>query len=473
MYYLMKSVHLKNCLLFLFLIACLVACKENLFEVNDTGDIEIESAEDWYNNQLNFVNTARTSDTVNTSKTSLRPNWSKYKKRKFNDREDILIVETDGYALGNSDLDFQRVFIFKSEDGKVLDGRIVEIIGKKEYIEKNHDRIPELYRSEHIPGFDGVIFGYDINYQYLDGYNYRNGKRSDEVTYVQWRSPGQVSDPSKSRVTSTLRVQEEIECWDVFWDTYTYGCACWNSQFLYSYCTIINSDGTISVPPGGIGGGGGGGITPPTAPSSPSMYVNSAQLTTPCLINVWNLIRDANFNNKVQNILFKFNESKSLQFTLKEHYTVGSRKPATTTVAASGLVTVSLNRWTLRNASKEAIVQTFFHEVLHVYLNGKDQSSDHQKMAQDYVPIIADAIESWYPNINQFDNPGDPSSPTYKEPARVNSAQALAWTGLQLNGAAEAWNALPIATRTQYTYLMNRYFNIDGDNTKPFGTPCP
>lgn len=75
-------------------------------------------------------------------------------------------------------------------------------------------------------------------------------------------------------------------------------------------------------------------------------------------------------------------------------------------------------RWALRNASQKAIVQTIFHEVLHVFLNGKDQSSDHQKMAEDYVPIIAQAIEAWYPNINDYDVPGDPSSPTYKEPVR-------------------------------------------------------
>lgn len=332
-----------------------------------------------------------------------------------------------------------RVYIFKQKKDVVVDGRIVEIIGDKDFITKNRERLPELYRRELIPGFNGVIFGYDMHYNYLDGYNFKDGSRTDEVTYIQRKSPGATNDPSKGRIGSTLRVQDEDEegCWNVYWDTYTYGCNCWtSSEYLYTYCIVNNGDngdngdgGGDWIPPGGTGGGSN---TPPNDPSSAAMYVNSSQLETPCLINIWNTISSANFNNKVQNILFDFNESKNLQFILKEHNSINDRTAATVTPHSSGIPTISFNKWALRNASQEAIVAIIFHEVLHVFLDGKTNDADHNDMAENYIEPIANALEYWFPNIN---NPGTPPDSRLQ-----SSSVALVWAGLE---NTDAWN-MPI-----------------------------
>lgn len=363
--------------------------------------------------------------------------------------------------MKNDKLDFLRVFIFKQKDGVTVDGRIVEIIGDKDFISKNKESLPELYRRKHIPGFNGVIFGYDMDYKYLDGYNFKDGKRTMEPAYIRTRTPSSKDDPAKGRITSTLRVQDEdeVECWDRYWDTYTYGCGCWtSSEYLYTYC-IVNDNGGGGdfdpdwVPPGGAGGGSSSNTT---SPSDFSAYVTNL-LTTPCFNMIWNTIASATFNNIVQEILYEFNSSANLAFVLKEQSLTGNSQTGQAVLKANGTYEVTLNSWALRDASQEAILATIFHEVLHVYINSTAQY-DHQVMALKYTAMIAAAIEYWFPDINASSS----GNPSY-------SSKALAWIGLH---GTDAWKDLGVIS-SNYQTTYNKFIFRNTQNIREYGQDCP
>jgi hypothetical protein len=124
----------------------------------------------------------------------------------------------------------------------------------------------------------------------------------------------------------------------------------------------------------------------------------------------------------------------------------------------SGLdYTITLNQNKLPTTSKEYIMSTVYHEVLHAYLelyfikNGKGQyviNPQHNAMADKYVTLISGAL------INDYGIP-------------ANDAWALAWGGLQETTLWDGPNAIFSKTQKDAIALVNTKYR---DGTK--GSYC-
>lgn len=89
-------------LMFLFFV---IGCNEEKLNQLDSINQDIYSAQAWYDRQFVNLHSAKTNTPDNNRNKSLKPHWEKNKKRKLDSQYDILIVETDGYQLKNSNLD--------------------------------------------------------------------------------------------------------------------------------------------------------------------------------------------------------------------------------------------------------------------------------------------------------------------------------------------------------------------------------
>lgn len=109
---------------------------------------------------------------------------------------------------------------------------------------------------------------------------------------------------------------------------------------------------------------------------------------------------------------------------------------------------IKLNQNRLPNASKEYIVSTIYHEILHAYLESKLTrgsnglyiiTDQHQDMATQYVTLMSGALKIAFPNLSN------------------NEAWALSWGGLE--STPFYTTKLTDAQRTAIQNLNNRHKN--------------
>ena len=156
----------------------------------------------------------------------------------------------------------------------------------------------------------------------------------------------------------------------------------------------------------------------PCVPYVPEITNN---VTQPCIKAAVNLARNA--ETKIRDILnstfggttfydhhVNFHETTTFPDTID-----GDMRPSN-----DWNFEISLNKNTLPNKSKEYILATVYHEILHAYLFTKyPQNSplgipdDHELMAYEYVSMLSIALRTAYPNLD------------------TTEAWALSWAGLQ------------------------------------------
>jgi predicted site-specific integrase-resolvase len=123
-----------------------------------------------------------------------------------------------------------------------------------------------------------------------------------------------------------------------------------------------------------------------------------SKLTNPCFKEVLAELKRNNVYGKISEIIQKFDFKKQgLKYSVifNENSEFVDRKLIGLNAYTEGNV-ITLNSSVLNNASKEYIARVIIHEILHVYINNRFGSTDHQEMLNDYVDEIAMFLNKLY-----------------------------------------------------------------------------
>ncbi|WP_254561396.1 hypothetical protein [Dyadobacter diqingensis] len=402
----------------LFVVACSEKDSTSVFEGSAEPAL-IQAAKGYYQARVAGANLRVSGDDKPGKK--LEPKWDKATKNQIENGDNAIVVPADGYNINVEGISFFRCFVFKEEGGQIVDGRIVEFLGDSKFLKSAGDKIIRKFKNGKIPGYTGLVLSYDVNYQYLDGYSFTNGKM-DEMGVRLWvhTEKAPTTKPS-GRIASTLRTQVEGQfCEPIYW------CYVWTNGAITNCVDSGNcnvSSQTTAPPPGE-----GGSLTTTTSPPASSI---KNELRSKCFKDVFNNLLSAQFNNKVQTILSNFNKSSTLSFTIKDAATMsdGNTQKAAETLGNQ----IVLNSTLMANASQEFVTATIYHEVLHVFINNTE-TYDHNKMSTEYVTPMIQALMSWFP-------------------LSYEDAEALAWSGLQ------STPAYPQNKRSDMNLINNKYLN--------------
>jgi hypothetical protein len=210
-----------------------------------------------------------------------------------------------------------------------------------------------------------------------------------------------------------------VNCYDIG-SYYTY---CQNVYSVYVGHTICGNGGGSGPGGNGSGGGSGGGPGSNPTPSTPSSRRITNNVNNQCVSAGVDMARNA--NTKIKNMLnltFGGSEYTDHDINFYDVTTLPSTTDGATTPRNQYTFDINLNANTLPQRSKEYILSTVYHEVLHAYLFSKypkDGSGrlimpdQHETMANNYVSLMTDALKLAYPNISN------------------QEAWALSWGGLQ------------------------------------------
>jgi hypothetical protein len=165
----------------------------------------------------------------------------------------------------------------------------------------------------------------------------------------------------------------------------------------------------------GVSGSGSGGTS-----SNQSIITN--QITNPCLSALVNNLVNANFKDKISEIISKLSTNTHINITFKDVFSNPDGKAANSFdiryVPSSGnfTETVTLSTDLLSGTSKEYATAVIIHEIIHNYFsataNGQNVLNSHQMMADDYVAPMASYLNQLYPTLS------------------IQNATALVWSGI-------------------------------------------
>ena len=123
-----------------------------------------------------------------------------------------------------------------------------------------------------------------------------------------------------------------------------------------------------------------------------------SKLTNPCFKEVIAELKKNNVYGTISDIIQKMDfTKKGLKYsvTINENTEVLDRELVGQNAYSFGNV-ITLNSSVLNNASKEYIARAIIHEILHIYINNKFPSTDHQEILNDYVNEIATFLNKLY-----------------------------------------------------------------------------
>lgn len=78
-----------------------------------------------------------------------------------------------------------RKFIFDHKDGKITNGRIVEIYSDASYVASHKENLLESFKNGTLKDLTGSVIVYDVNYIYLGSLNYKDGKLVPGMSMVR------------------------------------------------------------------------------------------------------------------------------------------------------------------------------------------------------------------------------------------------------------------------------------------------
>ena len=123
-----------------------------------------------------------------------------------------------------------------------------------------------------------------------------------------------------------------------------------------------------------------------------------SKLTNPCFKEVIAELKKNNVYGTISDIIQKMDfTKKGLKYsvTINENTEVLDVKLVGQNAYSIGNI-ITLNSSVLNNASKEYIARAIIHEILHIYINNKFPSTDHQEILNDYVNEIATFLNKLY-----------------------------------------------------------------------------
>jgi|GEM_PF-5233269 len=274
----------KNYLFAIFAILLFSNCektvKDNIYDKNSTSDEDKNLVKTYYKAQINeyydnVVLNHRSSSEAQGLRSFLIPSFDKAQTSVLFNGSSSITVPAD-FSIDNEEIGFYRSFVFLKAFGKIMNAKIVEIIGKDpDFVEKNKDDILEKYNNPTIEGFTGAILTYDLYYRPLRNRTYENGKvtnaasslvktsgggaKSNSIQSTGCEQSASLSPNFKVMTASIVPIftsssANSSQCYDVYWVTSSGGSENWD--YLYSYCDDCG------------GGAGGGGSSNPTVPIS-------------------------------------------------------------------------------------------------------------------------------------------------------------------------------------------------------------
>lgn len=387
-----------------------------------------------------------------------RINWSKTSLvTDTNDKQYLVIPFKEYKTFENSDYIFSRNIILSYGDGKIVDGKIIDVLSKsKEYLLANENQILMGILQQDLSEFQTYVFVYDLNFN----------QKSLESN-------------SENKAKSQLTIKKEIDnstnngrTADYMCIHYYYGSNSSGWEYLGSTCYSLHVLGD-----GGGGGGandpiwedypGGSGSPPDESSVDYEALIREWEITKiiyanlkPCMKSILNDVQNLN-QGSVGQIIQKFSGSiPGYNWELKDGSLVGGQNAFTSQAynKTTGMVTSTFDGSKFTGSTDLSIARTILHESAHAYLiahfrvdylsarssypdlvndyaqqnyGGDANQIQHAEFVRNFVNEIAIALEQYgrnkgYGHTSQF-------------------YQDLAWGGLTHTGTYDA-SGNPIET---------------------------
>ncbi|GGI24196.1 hypothetical protein GCM10008119_11450 [Pedobacter mendelii] len=325
-----------------------------------------------------------------------------------------------------------RLLIFKDKrTNHILYGAYLSIINEASSSNIN------LIKYKAYQNLTGKILYYNIDGSFANGWNYINGavknqiSLSNEAAYINSNFDKLAQLSNDNYGNGRLQKESSDPCLTGIPD---YGISCVGtdaymqcSYYITGYTYINNCGGgggligdTGGYTPTPIGqphNGGGGG----NSNNSNRDIIDSVQ--NPCIKAQLALAKSA--KTTIRNMLnneFGTNNFNERDIFFYDITTLPDTTAGTTHGNSAYSFIINLNKNTLPQRSKEYILSTIYHEVLHAYMDtqiGKDSSgkylisNQHETMANNYILLMTGALKIAFPNLGDRD------------------AWALSWGGLE------------------------------------------
>lgn len=414
------------------------SCKKE-FLTNQSPNTELlQKAKVFYNQQttsLPKISSANQSGPgVNTEKhrfeEKMAPIWNEAKMEKTLDGRTVMTVPLTKYILDNKDISYVRKYVFEERNGDIYDGKIIEVIGATELIDEKGEATITSYKDKHIEGFSGAVISYDLTYRYLEGHHYKNSRQVPSNVHITAKLPATRAKSSGQGKLASANIPNKIST-EIGDDGPTQTCTNWYlvtsyydqyGDFMYSTETYLSttctSGGYVGPPP--LGGGSTetvvfdcAGVPNGTAQNTPCGCITGAargtqcppkdirnKTTDTCISKTVEEILAANkdIEGKLSEIIKSFDASKNVRINIFDGITDDNapgqiKFPAFDGNIFKANITLQTSYISGQNAaSKESIISTIIHELLHAYIKTSNpdllKNHHHNEIATNYaVPM--------------------------------------------------------------------------------------
>lgn len=471
----MKKILTGLCFAITLAVTLLLSCNKDR-QLSPQQTSLIDKAEKWY---LKSVN--------ETSKSmfAVKPNWNEALFLTSPQGEQLIVVPANKEnKTNNPKFGMTTAFVFATNANAIVSGQIVQAFGEADYMEDQLFNIIPKYKEQSISGFkQGAIITYDINHNFLNGYSYVNGQRSQIGAELV---AGRIS-PDVKNIAQTQSVSGKLMRAKLGGSIKLEPKAQSNNKLRVAstYSTEGEDDGGGDNGGGGGGGGGGGTYTgggernygncidwylvtwdtttgqilstiyqyttclPAMEGGAITSYDNQNYIIIdslqgfPCAQEI--LSKLPNISVKAHEVLYNiFGINENINIVFKSSTSLASNidGEASSSYGYTFNTKVLLNQNVLESASNDYIVATMIHEVIHgyiqynratldtatfktrfkIYWDNLSSDASHEQMAGTYVSEMKTIMQNYNPSI----------------PDSV--AWALAWGGLQ---GTTVWKTLP------------------------------
>jgi|GEM_PF-2146513 len=243
-----------SAMLLVLLCLFIYSCQEDFDKTNATTTVAVpddllNAAKEWHSQNTQGNNNSRLSNYKNKA---LQPIWENATLNVLKNAKTQLIVPSIEIPLGaKSTVGVLRKFVFNYDNGRITNGRIVEIYGDSRYVDDHRKHLLENYEKGDLNDFTGSVILYDVNYGYLISFNYKNGRMIPGLSMVSPESqlPSDKMGEASSQRTSYC---DNYFIVTYIWDDNSYQWVAESWRYLYSVCVCDNNEY------GGCGGSSGG-----------------------------------------------------------------------------------------------------------------------------------------------------------------------------------------------------------------------
>jgi hypothetical protein len=117
---------------------------------------------------------------------SLPAYWDDAQTKQIADGSSKIFVPATDWTIGNPDMTFKRYLVFSIDQGKIINGEILEFYGYKYNVHLNADVLLHRYNQDSIPEFNGSVILYDPSYRHRSGVKFQDGvKMPNAEVYIK------------------------------------------------------------------------------------------------------------------------------------------------------------------------------------------------------------------------------------------------------------------------------------------------